>query len=382
MASNYYAGVPNDEYWKLRAEELEQSIFNDTQKMNKELDKIYAAHAKEIEDTINSFIVNYADPNGVIDYKRVTTELVAPIDMIEYRNKINQLTEIYMKTGDEAIMSEMNLLRGRQKVTLWQSLLDEITAHRGALSIEQSEVLEEHLINAYTTVYEQTAYHMSVSTGIAQYFTMPNEEALKQLIKYPLSGEQFSKRIWANNDQLIGKLKEELTRSCIQGESIPKIAKRLKTHLRNPDGKLANYNTKRLARTETAFIMESATNDTYKEANVPKLEIVVSLDERTCKICGKKDGDIVEVAKAKAGQNTPPFHPQCRCTTIPYIKGFVTTRTDMSEEGITYGTNSLGNKVIKSRRKVSSDMKFEDWKAVYLDKSLTYEEWLERKRNK
>ena len=378
----YYQGMPNEEYWANRVQEIEESIFNETNLMNKELDRVYSEQAKEIQKTINDFLATHANAEGVLDYQKVTTDLLSPIDMIEYRNKINTLTEIYMQTGDEAIMAEMNLLRSRQKVTLWQALLDEITARRGKLSIEQSAILEEHLMQTYTTVFEKMAYSVAVSEDIAQVFTMPNEAALKQLIKYPVSGEQFKKRIWASNDKLIGKLKEELVRSCVQGESIPKISKRLRKYLVDSEGKYRDYNTKRLARTETAFIMESASVDTYKEVEMKKLEVICSLDERTCKICGKHDGDIVEVDKAQAGKNVPPFHPQCRCTTVPYIKDYKGTRVDMSKEGITYGTNSLGNKVIAGRRKVPSDMKFEEWKSIYLDKSMSYEEWLEMRKPK
>ena len=380
--AEYYKGMPNEEYWANRVQELEESVFNDTNKMNRELDRVYSQQIKEIEDTINSFVARYATADGKLDYQKVTSDLLTDIDMIEYRNKINTLTEIYKQTGDEAIMAEMNMLRSRQKVTLWQSLIDEITARRGKLSIEQSAILEEHLMATYTSIFEQMAYSLAVTTDIAQIFTMPNEEALKQLIKYPLSGEQFSSRIWKNNDSLIGKLKEELVRSAVQGESIPKISKRLRKYLVDSEGKYRDYNTKRLARTETAFIMESASVDTYKEVEMKKLEVICSLDERTCKICGKHDGDIVEVDKAQAGKNVPPFHPQCRCTTVPYIKDYKGTRVDMSKEGITYGTNSLGNKVIAGRRKVPSEMKFEEWKSIYLDKSMSYEEWLEMRKPK
>ena len=372
--------MDNNQYWEKRMLEIEQSIFKDTVKMERELDKIYKQQIVEIENEIIGFINRYVTENDTLDYKKVTTELLTGIDMIEYRNKINEMSKIYQATGDEEIMAEMNLLRGRQKVTLWQSLIDSIQMKLGVLSIEESELLQEHLEFAYTYAFEHTAYLLAVNTGVEQYFTMPNQNALKEVIKYPISGEKFSKRIWKNNTALLAKLKEELTRSAIQGKSITKIAKDLKPYLRDSNDKYADYNAKRIARTETAFMLESATVETYKQVDLPKLQILATLDKRTCNHCGKHDLELVDVDKAKSGVNIPPFHPNCRCTTTPYIEGFEGTRTDNSDEGLMYGYNSLGNKVKAGRRKVSSNMSFEEWKRVFVNKELTYEQWLELKK--
>lgn len=429
--------MTNEQYWSTEIAKIEESIFKDSTLLNKEIDRLYAKHAKEIEQVINDFLVRFATANNNLDYRRLTTELLTPIDMIEYRAKINALTEIWNETGDENIMQLMDVLRGRQKVTIWQSLIDELQARTGTLAIEETALIEPHLINVYETGFAQTAYSLAVANDLVQIFTMPNEKALAQVIKYPLSGRSFSESIWKNADALLVDLKEELIRGAIQGTSVTNMAKNLKKHLIDSTGKYADSNTKRIVLTESAFVLETATNETYKEADVKKSQIIVSLDERTCKKCGHRDGDLVDVDKAVSGVNIPPFHPRCRCTTVPYIEDYEGTRIDTSDserakktaikketarlekqrdaklanattkaeedkikkefrekkakaierinnsekynfdDGIIFGTNSLGNKVKAGHRRVPSQMKYDEWRSIYLDRTMTYEEWLE-----
>lgn len=56
----------------------------------------------------------------------------------------------------------------------------------------------------------------------------------------------------------------------------------------------------------------------YAAAGVEQYEFMAGLDEQTCEICGRLDGQIFSVADAKEGVNCPPMHEGCRCTTVQY----------------------------------------------------------------
>lgn len=55
----------------------------------------------------------------------------------------------------------------------------------------------------------------------------------------------------------------------------------------------------------------------YKNAKIPKYEIMDSDDERTCSLCKSHRGKIYNTNEAVIGVDFPPFHDKCRCTVYP-----------------------------------------------------------------
>lgn len=51
------------------------------------------------------------------------------------------------------------------------------------------------------------------------------------------------------------------------------------------------------------------------------VSILATLDKETCSACGKMDGRIIKMSECRVGENVPPFHIGCRCTTVPYYEG-------------------------------------------------------------
>lgn len=102
----------------------------------------------------------------------------------------------------------------------------------------------------------------------------------------------------------------------------------------------------------------------YKRDGVPKYEILATLDSRTCEICGNQDGKTFLVSDAQIGINFPPFHHDCRCTTVPYYDDTPTedlTRVARDPEtGKTYD--------------VPADMTYPEWKKV-VDEGGDFGNW-------
>ena len=94
----------------------------------------------------------------------------------------------------------------------------------------------------------------------------------------------------------------------------------------------------------------------YTANEVEKYQILTTLDDKTCDICGELDGKVFQVKDAVIGLNFPPFHQECRCTTIPYYDDTPTeelTRVARDPEtGKTY--------------EVPADMTWKEWKEKYL----------------
>lgn len=73
-----------------------------------------------------------------------------------------------------------------------------------------------------------------------------------------------------------------------------------------------------------------------------------------CDFCGEMNGQHFSESKRKVGENAPPFHPWCRCTTAPY---------DEDLKGI--GERWMRDPETGKGGYVPSDMIYPEWKAIY-----------------
>ena len=107
--------------------------------------------------------------------------------------------------------------------------------------------------------------------------------------------------------------------------------------------------TARLVHTETAALQNKSALDAYKELGVDKVRILGTLDSVTCSLCGSMDGKILPRTQLEQGVSEPPFHPNCRCTTVPYDEDW----------------DYKGQRIAKDK----------DGKYYYVPETMTYEEW-------
>lgn len=124
-----------------------------------------------------------------------------------------------------------------------------------------------------------------------------------------------------------------------------------------------------LAYTETAAIRSQARQDTLKELEVEKYQIVATLDKRTSNICKALDKKVFDLKDFKIGVTAPPFHPNCRTSYTAYYEDL-----DNKEE-----TRSARDKD-NNRIEVPSNMSYEEWKKNML-KRLKKKSIMENKRN-
>ena len=80
-----------------------------------------------------------------------------------------------------------------------------------------------------------------------------------------------------------------------------------------------------------------------------------------------RDGEIFPLSAMNQGENAPPLHPRCRCT-------IVATFDSPGKRGKTSGERAARDENGR-RTRVPADMTYKDWKAVYIDKSKTFDAW-------
>ena len=296
----YWGPLSNKSYWLKRSEELDKVAKKVEKEVMKELSALYREAFRSIEKEVNDFMMKYAEDHK-LDYTTVT-QMLTPIDLAEYNEKIQELHAMYRDTKSEHIKIEIDRLNARAKITRLQALQDAINVELTKVTHEYQMTLEDTLIGLFTEQYKEVSELMGVMAPVI------NREAIKTIIEYPYAGKMFSDRIWDNKDALVKHIHQNLTVGIIRGDSVQKMARQLKKDLN-----VLYYQAERLVRTETNYAMNQGHKKGYEDSGVvEKYEFLAAIDSRTSKLCKDQDGKVYKLKSAIVGKNYPPLHPNCR----------------------------------------------------------------------
>nr|DAI16199.1 MAG TPA: minor capsid protein [Caudoviricetes sp.] len=274
----------------------------------KKLSALYRDAFRSIEKEVNDFMMKYAVDHK-LDYATVT-QMLTPIDLAEYNQKIEELYAMYRDTGSEYIKIEIDRLNARAKITRLQALQDAINVELTKVTHEYQMTLEDTLIGLFTEQYKEVSELLGIMAPVI------NREAIKTIIEYPYAGKMFSDRIWDNKDALVKHIKQNLTAGIIRGDSIQKMSRQLKKDLN-----VLYYQAERLVRTETNYAMNQGHLKGYADSGVvEKYEFLAAIDSRTSKLCKNQNGKVYKLSEATVGVNYPPVHCNCRSTVIPVLE--------------------------------------------------------------
>lgn len=304
----YWGPLSNKSYWLKRSEELDKVAKMTEKEVMKKLSALYRDAFRSIEKEVNDFMMKYAVDHK-LDYATVT-QMLTPIDLAEYNQKIEELYAMYRDTGSEYIKIEIDRLNARAKITRLQALQDAINVELTKVTHEYQMTLEDTLIGLFTEQYKEASELLGIMAPVI------NREAIKTIIEYPYAGKMFSDRIWDNKDALVKHIKQNLTAGIIRGDSIQKMSRQLKKDLN-----VLYYQAERLVRTETNYAMNQGHLKGYADSGVvEKYEFLAAIDSRTSKLCKNQNGKVYKLSDAVVGVNFPPLHPHCRSTVIPILE--------------------------------------------------------------
>lgn len=357
--------MTNKDYWQRRFERLEQREMDKADQAMAELKKVYEYTLQQLRDEVIEWYTRYADENGLslADARKQldARELKAfELTLKEYEKLAKQqdLSDEYIKMLDQASI--------RARLSRSQMLYIKTANYVEQLARRQKLNLAELLKSVYVDSYYRTAYETQSMQGAYDTFSEVPKASVEKAISRPWAedGKDFSERIWDNKTKLLNTLQSEITRTLIAAEGTTLLAGRIANRFN-----VSFSSARRLAETETAYVQEMARMDTWQKLHVAKYELIATLDSRTSPICREMDGKIFDRADAKPGVTMPPFHCYCRTTTAPYIEGI----TDDDNSTRTARDLDTGKTV-----QVPGKMKYGDWKAVFVDKSKTLEEWQDK----
>lgn len=182
--------------------------------------------------------------------------------------------------------------------------------------MEYEEALtEETLLQVYEEGFYRSAYNVQQALGYGTGAIFIGPQAAEITVGIAWSGKNYSERIWQHREVLAKKVEQILTKGTILGHSNAKMAKQLAEEMDNTFS-----NAARLVRTETNYIHNQASKQSYEALSLEQYEFLATLDLRTSATCASLDGKKFDLKKAQAGVNYPPMHPNCRSTTIPVVE--------------------------------------------------------------
>ena len=176
-------------------------------------------------------------------------------------------------------------------------------------TIKAEEAFNENLQPIISEIYAEAM--MQVHEELDQHAGHDHEVKQEELLNQ-VALNWISTRSLELAKLLNGTTKEQLREALIEGfrngESIPKIAKRIEEFY----GKTYKTRALMIARTETITASNRGAEQAYQELGVKNLQWYTALDERVCPECAPLHGNIYPINQGPR----PAIHPQCRCVMI------------------------------------------------------------------
>ena len=290
----------SSEYWaKREAEQLKHNI-TDEKEYDKQIKRIYSDMLDNCQKEINSFYGKYAAKEGITlveAKKRVKT-----LDIKEYERKAAR----YVRDKDFSAKAneEMRLYNATMKI----NRLEMLKANIGLELISGHDELNKFMGGI---LQGRTEDELKRQAGILGKTIQNNAKTANAIVNASFHNATFSDRIWLYQDIMKADLAKLLQSGLIAGKNPRQLASELKNKFDT-----STFNTERLMRTELARVQTEAQKQSFERNGFKEYEFIVN--GGCCPICEALKGKHFKVDKMSVGENAPPMHPHCRCSTAAY----------------------------------------------------------------
>ena len=307
-----------NKYWedRYRAEEKARELAD--KRVAYQLHGVYQQHANNIQKEIDSFWQRYADKEGIT--KLEAKQRADRLDMVNVEFKARQLVEranrlrqrgqkVTSKDFTKAENDLMRLYNLKMKTSRLEVLQANIKLHQYDLALSEFEIIDKHLT-------ESIRRENLFSAGVLN-MTLGSFEASKvsadSIVYANFNNATWSSRVWERQSELRNVVKKGVADTVLRGKSTNLLIKQL-----SKEFDVSYGYARRLAVTESARVYSEAQKANYEANGVEEYEIMTEL--KACPICQPFNGKIFKVSELVPALNAPPFHPNCRCTTVPHFR--------------------------------------------------------------
>ena len=277
--------------------------------LEKRIVKEYTQAAREVEKSMNKWLADYQKNDDKMR-ALLNSGKISKKEYTDWRKK-------------QILLSDK-----------WKAQRDELTQVMMDADKVASGLITDHKMDAYALNYNYGTYEVEKGARIDTGFTLYNKDTVARLIKddpqlLPPPGKKTSEKI--RNGELKRwnqkQIQSVMTQGILQGESIPKIAKRLAVAVAEKNA----YSHIRAARTMTTSAENAGRMDSYKRAEGMGIKMgktwLAAHDSRTRSSHREYDGMTIplddEFAKGLKFPGDPDAAPaeiyNCRCTLIANV---------------------------------------------------------------
>lgn len=334
-----------DEYWARRSRERESEWFKKSQQtIEKELAAEYERSLQRLTQKVEALYGRFATENGLTMAEAV--KLISGPEYKAWRMDIEDYVKQIGKTGDKGLLRELNTLSMRSRISRLDKLRGETLMELDKLGRKVDSSMTKFLSDAYTDTKRQTLGDLA-KQGISSLATEVSPERVKNVLKTPWSGKNYSERIWKNTTKLADTIQTEIVNGVHRGSSVQLMTKRVQERMG-----VGRSDSERLVRTEMNYVNNTAALDSMREAKMKYFRFIATIDRRTSAICREHDGNLYELDEAAVGDNVPPLHARCRSTIAASLEGPVKASTTDNVK-----VDRKSNDVFPSISKETSDYK-------------------------
>lgn len=290
------------EYWRKRETAQRKKNIKNEAEYQKKIDEIYEYMLRNIQKEINSFYVKYAREEGIsiADAKKKVSQL----DIKAYERKAKK----YVKSRD--FSKEANEEMKLYNLTMKINRLEMLKANIGLELVDGFEDLQEY----YETVLtDETLSEFERQAGILGKTVQNNAERAKAIVNASFQNATYSERIWMYQNALKAELSKLLQQGLIQGKGSRELARLLRQKF-----DVSKNQAEALMTTELRRVQTAAAKDSYIRNEYEDYQFLTTNPKGPCDECKKLEGKHFKVKDMMVGENAPPMHPRCHCTTAPW----------------------------------------------------------------
>lgn len=294
-------------YWQDREDAALQAYIRDEAEYDRRIKSIYATTLDNVQKEIDSFYARYASSEGIsiAEAKR----RVSQADIAAYERKAERYVQ--NRTFSKRANEEMRLYNAMMRI----NRLEMLKANIGLEMIAGHDELEKYLDGI---LKGRVMDELERQAGILGKTIQNNAAKADAIVNASFHNATFSDRVWQYQDLLREEVGKLLQSGLISGKNPRALARDLQKAFGT-----STFNAERLMRTELARVQTEAQKQSFERNGFDKYLFIVN--HNCCDICkelSKKDvgfgKGVFLVEDMMPGDNAPPVHPHCRCSTAAY----------------------------------------------------------------
>lgn len=298
--------MKSQEYWAKREAEALKNYITDEKEYERQIKRIYSNMLDACQSEINAFYGKYAAKEGISLAE--AKKRVSKADIAAYERKAKRYVK--EKNFSAKANEEMRLYNTMMKI----NRLEMLKANIGLELIAGSDELEKFMEGI---LKGRTEEELKRQAGILGKTIKNNAQKAHAIVNGSFHSGTFSDRIWQYQDLMRQELGAMLQTGLIQGKNPRALTKDLKKYFTGKDGTGGmRYCMERLMRTELARVQTEAQKQSFMRNGFEEYEFIVN--GGCCPICEGLKGKHFKVSKMMPGENAPPMHPHCRCSTAAW----------------------------------------------------------------